>query len=165
MLTGYGFSHVGVSTHQMDTTIHFYENVLGFRHVLEDVTRVTSGGSIRLVYFDAGDEQFIVFMEPKNVPGISDDFDTGINAALGLPRGMYHFSFRVPSLDELELRRKSLESHGIDVSAIIDLGYAKAIFFFDPNGLQLEFCCQLRPFNESDLHKVSEVSVASSSES
>jgi catechol 2,3-dioxygenase-like lactoylglutathione lyase family enzyme len=163
MLTSAGFSHVGVATHQMDATIDFYEKVLGFPHVLEDLTRVTSGGMLRMVYFDVGDGQFIVFMEPKNVPGIPADFDTGINGALGVPRGMYHFSFKSPSLDDLEARRKSLEDQGVDVSAIIDLGYAKAIFFFDPNGIQLEFCCQIRPFDESDLHKQSEVTVASTS--
>ena len=162
MLTSYGFSHVGVSTHNMDATIRFYEEVLGFPHVLEDVTRVTSGGAIRMVYFDVGDGQFMVFMEPKNVPGIPEGFDTGINAALGLPRGMYHYSFKVPSLDDLETRRKDLATRGVGVSDAIDLGYAKAIFFFDPNGIQLEFCCQIRPFNDSDLRKGSEVTVATS---
>ena len=97
MSTGYGFSHFGLSTHQMDATIQFYESVLGFPHVVEDLTRVKSGGTIRLVYFDVGDEQFIVFMEPKNVPGIPADYDTGNNGALGVPRGMYHFvSSRFP---------------------------------------------------------------------
>ncbi|MGC2193348.1 MAG: VOC family protein [Terriglobales bacterium] len=163
MLTGYGYSHVGVSTHKMDATIQFYESVLGFRHVVEDVTRVKSGGTLRMVYFDLGDSQFIVFMESKNVPGIPEDYDTGINGALGLPRGMYHFAFKVPSLAELESRRRILETQGVEVSDTIDLGYAKAIFFFDPNGIQLEFCCQLRPFSESDLHQQSEVSVAISS--
>jgi catechol 2,3-dioxygenase-like lactoylglutathione lyase family enzyme len=162
MLTAYGFSHVGVSTHQMDRTIQFYENVLGFHPVVEDLTRVSSGGALRMVYFDVGDGQFIVFMEPKNVPGIPADYDTSINGALGVPRGMYHFSFKSPSLDELELRRKSLESQGIDVSTTVDLGYAKAIFFFDPNGIQLEFCCQTRPFQEADLHQQSDVTIASS---
>lgn len=163
MLTAHGFSHVGVSTHQMDATIEFYKKVLGFPPVVEDLTRVTSGGTIRMVYFDVGDDQFIVFMEPKSVPGIPAGYDTSINGALGVPRGMYHFSFKVPTLEDLELRRQSLESQGLDVSATVDLGYAKAIFFFDPNGIQLEFCCQTRPFNETDLHQQSQVSVASSS--
>ncbi len=162
-MTSYGFSHVGVSTHQMDATIDFYENVLGFPRVVEDLTSASSGGTVRLVYFDAGGGQFIVFMEPKNVPGIPEDYDTGINSALGVPRGMYHYAFKVPSLEDLESRRTSLQGHGIDVTSVIDLGYARAIFFFDPNGIQLEFCCQIRPFNESDLHKVSDVVVAVSS--
>ena len=163
MLTSNGFSHVGVSTHQMDATIRFYETVLGFPQVVDNLTRVTSGGTLRQVYFDVGDGQFIVFMEPKNVPGITADYDTGINGALGVPRGMYHFALKVASIDDLDLRRRSLESHGIEVSAIIDLGTAQSVFFCDPNGIQLEFCCQTRPFDESDLHQVSEASVAGSS--
>jgi catechol 2,3-dioxygenase-like lactoylglutathione lyase family enzyme len=163
MLTNNGFSHVGVSTHHMDATIQFYENVLGFPRIVEDLTHVNSGGTLRQVYFDVGDGQFIVFIEPKNVPGISDDYDTGINGALGVPRGMYHFALKVPSIDDLESRLRNLKSHGIDVTTIIDLGHAKSVFFFDPNGIQLEFCCQIRPFNESDLHRVSEASIASSS--
>jgi catechol 2,3-dioxygenase-like lactoylglutathione lyase family enzyme len=130
--------------------------------MVEDLTRVASGGGIRMVYFDIGDGQFLVFMEPRNVPGISEAFDTSINAALGLPRGMYHYSFKSPSLEALEARRQDLTNRGVDVSDVIDLGYAKAIFFFDPNGIQLEFCCQLRPFDDSDLRKESEVTVANS---
>jgi catechol 2,3-dioxygenase-like lactoylglutathione lyase family enzyme len=163
MLTRNGFSHVGVSTHQMDETIHFYEKVLGFPRVLEDLTRVSSGGSVRLVYFDIGEGQFIVFMEPKDVAGIPAGYDTSINGALGVPRGMYHYSFKSASLESLEARRQDLAGSGVEVTDIIDLRYAKAIFFFDPNGIQLEFCCPIREFNESDLHQVSEVSVASSS--
>jgi catechol 2,3-dioxygenase-like lactoylglutathione lyase family enzyme len=162
MLANYGYSHVGVSTHHMDATIHFYETVLGFRRVVEDLTQVKPGGTVRMVYFDVGDDQFIVFMEPKNVAGIPAHYDTGINGALGVPRGMYHYSFKVLTLDALEARRRSLQDRGVDVSGIVDLTYAKAIFFFDPNGIQLEFCCQLRLFDESDLHKATEVSVASS---
>jgi len=160
MTVNNGFSHIGVSTHNMEVTAHFYETVLGFRRVLEDVTQVKSGGQMRLVYFDIGDEQFIVFMEAKEIPGISADYDTSINRALGLPRGMYHFSFKEPTLEALEARHRDLAGKGVEVTEIIDLQYAKAIFFFDPNGLQLEFCCQLRPFRESDLLKASSVSVS-----
>src|SRR5690348_8386103 len=127
MPTAYGFSHVGVSTHQMDETIEFYRTVLGFPPVVEDLTQVTSGGTIRMVYFDVGDNQFMVFMEPKSVPGIPAAFDTSINGALGVPRGMYHYSFKVSTLEELEARRQGLANQGIDVSDTVDLGYAKAI--------------------------------------
>jgi catechol 2,3-dioxygenase-like lactoylglutathione lyase family enzyme len=161
MLASHGFSHIGVSTHNMDATIRFYQEILGFPKVVDDLTKVESGGTVRMVYFDAGAEEFIVFMEPKNVPGIPADFDTSINQALSLPRGMYHFSFKSSSLEDLEARRNGLIANGVEVSSTVDLGYAKAIFFFDPNGIQLEFCCQLRPFNASDLERHTEVRVAS----
>jgi hypothetical protein len=49
---------------------------------------------------------------------------------------------------------------GVEVSPIIDLGSGKSVLFRDPNGIQLEYCCQTRPFNEPDLHGESEASIA-----
>jgi catechol 2,3-dioxygenase-like lactoylglutathione lyase family enzyme len=160
MVMGGGFSHVGVSTHDMDATIQFYEEILGFPRVVEEKIKIKQGGMLRQVFFDLGRNQYIVFMEPSNVPGISDAYDTGINGALGVPSGMYHFAFRVESLDELESQRQEFENQGIEVSSIVDLGIAKSIFLSDPNGIQLEFCCHMRSFSESDLHKESEASIA-----
>lgn len=157
---GNGFSHVGVSTLDMDQTIGFYEDVLGFRRVVEERTRVKEGGTLRQVYFDVGGGQYMVFMEPKGVPGIPADYDTGINRALGVPGGMYHFAFNVPTLDQLEALRDKLERHGVDVSPIIDLETAKSVFFSDPNDIQMELCCHTRSFDESDLHRETEASVA-----
>lgn len=156
----YGFSHVGLATHDMEATIACYEGVLGFRRVSEQRTRVKEGGTVRLTYFDVGEAQFIVFMESRGVDGIPDAFDTGINSRLGVPPGLYHFAFKAHSIEDLEGRRRALERAGVEVSATVDHGYAKSIFFRDPNDLQIEFTFQLRPFQESDLHQAPEVSVA-----
>ncbi|WP_158260076.1 VOC family protein [Zobellella endophytica] len=155
-----GYSHVGVSTHNMESTIQFYEGILGFPKVVENITHINEGGTLRQVYFDVGDSQYLVFMEPKGITGIAAGYDTGINGALGVPGGMYHFAFRAASLDELASRRQQLQAHGIEVSTIIDLGHASSIFFSDPNKLQLEISCQTRPFNEQDLHQESTASIA-----
>jgi catechol 2,3-dioxygenase-like lactoylglutathione lyase family enzyme len=157
---GIGYSHIGLATHDIDATIAFYEGVLGFRRVAEQRTLVREGGTVRLTYFDAGAEEFIVFMESRGVDGIPDQFDTGINRTLGVPLGMYHFAFKAGSEEDLEQRRRALERAGIEVSATVDHGYAKSIFFRDPNDLQLEFCYQVRPFEESDLYQEPVVSVA-----
>ena len=155
-----GFSHIGVSTHDMEMTRTFYESVLGFPRVVDEMTHVSQGGRLRQVYFDVGGGQYIVFMEPKRVPGISDDYDTGINGALGVPAGMYHFALRAETLEELEVRRASLVAHEVDVSEIIDLGTARSIFFADPNNIQVEICCHTRPFDASDLERVTDATVA-----
>jgi len=144
----------------MDATIRFYETILGFPRVAENLTRVIEGGTLRQVNFDLGDGQYIVFMEPNGIRGISEAYDTGINRALGLPAGMYHFAFKVSSLDDLQAWREKLLSHGVDASAIIDLGTAKSVFLSDPNNIQIELCCHVRPFNETDLHQESEASMA-----
>lgn len=157
---GHGFSHVGLSTLDMDATIRFYRDVLGFPQVVEEVTEVLEGGTLRQAYFDIGGGQYIVFMEPMNVPGIPDDFDAGINGALGLPGGMYHFAFRVPSIEELEQKRRHLADHGFDVSDVIDLDTAKSIFLSDPNGVQIEFSCHVRAFDAADMTRRNQASVA-----
>ncbi|WP_305907529.1 VOC family protein [Methylomarinum sp. Ch1-1] len=156
---GSGFSHVGLSTLDMDATIQFYKNVLGFPLVAEHKTRIKEGGMLRQAYFEVGDQQFIVFMEPKEISGIPAEYDTGINGALGLPGGMYHFALKIHTLDGLEKMRNKLEDQGIDVSQVIDLGHAKSIFLLDPNNLQIEFCCDIRTFTDSDLHQQSEASI------
>lgn len=155
-----GISHVGVATHDMETTIAFYTGILGFPVVADHVTEIGQGGRVRQVYFDVGADTYFVFMESKGVADIPEDFPTGINEALGTPAGMFHFSFQVKTRDELASRQKALGNLGIEVSDIIDLGHADSIFFFDPNNLQLEFCWHSRQFDDSDMGKRSTADLA-----
>lgn len=39
---------------------------------------------------------------------------------------------------------------GVKVSEIVDHEWAKSIYFKDPNGMQLEYCCYTRELNEDD---------------
>ena len=80
-----GFSHIGLSTHDLDATMDFYENILGFKVVRCDTIKIRQGGNIRHAFIDVGRDQLVAFMEPNNVPGLPDDFDTGINRGLGIP--------------------------------------------------------------------------------
>ncbi len=155
-----GCSHIGLATLDIDATIHFYEQVLGFPRVADHRYEVTEGGSMRMVYFDIGCDQFVVFMAPTAIAGIPKDFDTGINAGLGVPRGIYHLALRAESDDVLHRRQQALRAHGVEVSDVVDLGHARSIFFRDPNGVELECCFHLRPFGPADLGHAQQVSVA-----
>jgi catechol 2,3-dioxygenase-like lactoylglutathione lyase family enzyme len=160
----HGFAHLGLATHDMAATIAFYEDMLGFARVADIQNHVEGGGVVRMVYFECGQEQFLVFMECSGVEGISDDFDTGINGALRVPAGLYHFAFKVESVEALEEKKAALSSLGVDVSTAVDHGYARSIYLRDPNNLQLEFCCMTRPFQRSDLHREVQVQIAPSSQ-
>ncbi len=155
-----GYSHVGLGTHNMEKTIWFYRDVLGFAIVAEQNATVAEDGLVRLVYFDVGEGGFIVFMQGTNVPQMPADFDTGINGRLGVPPGMYHYAFKESSLEGMSARRDQLENAGFQVSALVDHGYAQAIYVTDPNGLHLEFCWQVRPFGRQDLSQSSVVTVS-----
>jgi catechol 2,3-dioxygenase-like lactoylglutathione lyase family enzyme len=145
-----GFSHIGLSTLDLDKTRAFYEGVLGFKPVVADIIKVKEGGSIRHIFFDTGRDQLLAFMESREVPGVPAEYDAGINRGLGLPDAFYHFAFEAGSEAGLEAKRQELAAKGVQVTEIVDHNWAKSIYFKDPNGISLEYCCLVREFNEND---------------
>jgi catechol 2,3-dioxygenase-like lactoylglutathione lyase family enzyme len=145
-----GFSHIGLSTLDLDTTRDFYENVLGFKAVRCDIIRVKEGGRIRHIFFDTGHGQLIAFMEARAVAGVPAQYDAGITRGLGVPSVFYHFAFEAGSEEGLASKRRELLAKGIDVTDVVDHDWAKSIYFKDPNGLQLEYCCYTRALNADD---------------
>ena len=146
-----GFSHVGLSTLDLDATRAFYEDVLGFRAVRCDTMEVKEGGRIRHVFFDLGNGQLVAFMEPRGVPGIPAEYDAGINRGLGVPDAFYHFAFDVDSHEALVAKRSELIAKGVKVSPVVDHdGWMESIYFKDPNGLLLEYAWQSRALRDDD---------------
>ena len=145
-----GFSHIGLSTLDLDKTREFYEHVLGFRPVRCDIIKVAEGGQIRHIFFDTGRDQLLAFMEARDVPGVPVQYEAGINRGLGVPNAFYHFAFEAGSEAALEEKRNELIARGVDVTEVVDHDWAKSIYFQDPNGVQLEFCCFTRNLTADD---------------
>jgi catechol 2,3-dioxygenase-like lactoylglutathione lyase family enzyme len=145
-----GFSHLGLSTLNLDKTREFYEHTLGFKAVRCDIIKVKEGGRIRHIFFDTGRDQLIAFMEARGVPGVPADYDAGITRGLGVPSAFYHFAFEAGSEAGLEEKRNELLAKGIEVTEVVDHDWAKSIYFKDPNGIQLEYCCFTRNLNAND---------------
>jgi catechol 2,3-dioxygenase-like lactoylglutathione lyase family enzyme len=145
-----GFSHIGLSTLDLDKTREFYEGVLGFKPVRCDTIAVKEGGKIRHIFFDTGRDQLLAFMEARGVPGVPKEYDAGINRGLGVPSAFYHFAFETGSEPGLEQKRRELIAKGVKVSEIVDHDWAKSIYFKDPNGMQLEYCCYTRELTDDD---------------
>jgi len=136
-----GIHHLGLATHDMEATLEFYEEILGFPAIVCELIEVQGGGVIRHAFFDAGHGELVAFMEANDVAGVADDFDAGINRGLGTGPGMVHFAFRVDDPAELDAKRTDLIAKGVKVRGIVDHGWCQSIYFHDPNSLQLEFCC------------------------
>ena len=145
-----GFSHIGLSTLDLDKTCDFYENVLGFTPVRCDVLRIKEGGQIRHVFFHIGRDQLLAFMEAQGVPGIPAEYDAGINRELGVPSAFYHFAFEAGSVAALEAKRTELLAKGVQVSDIVHHDAAQSIYFRDPNNISLEYCCMTRDMGTED---------------
>ena len=89
-------------------------------------------------------------MEARGVPGVPAHYDAGITRGLGVPSAFYHFAFEAGSEAGLEDKRRELRAKGVEVTDVVDHDWAKSIYFKDPNGLQLEFCCFTRNLNAND---------------
>ena len=147
-----GFSHIGLSTLDLDKTRDFYENILGFKVVRCDIIKIKQGGNIRHMFVGIGGGQLIGFMEPNGIPGLPTVYDPGINRGLGLPGVFYHFAFEAGSVDALNAKRDELMGKGLEVTGVVDHDWAMSIYFSDPNGISLEYCCLTREVgNEDDL--------------
>ena len=145
-----GFSHIGLSTLDLDKTREFYEDVLGFKPVVADTINVKEGGHLRHLFFDVGRDQLIAFLEPNGVPDVPAKYDAGINRGLGVPAGFYHFAFEAGSPAALADKRDELRAKDAEVTDIVDHGWSRSIYFKDPNGLSLEYCCTGRNLTEDD---------------
>ena len=150
MMAGRGFSHIGLSTRDLDRTRDFYENVLKFKAVRCDILKIKEGGQVRHIFFDTGRDQLLAFMEARDVPGVAARYDTGINRGLGVPNAFYHFAFEAGSEAALEEKRNELIARGVEVTEVVDHDWAKSIYFRDPNGIQLEYCYFTRNLNAND---------------
>src|SRR5262245_13256333 len=145
-----GFSHIGLSTLNLDKTRDFYEHVLGLKPVRCDIIKVREGAQIRHLFFDNGRDQLLAFIESRGVPALPAECDGGINRGLGVPSGFYHFAFEAGSVAALEAKREELLAKGVAVTDIVHHEAAKSIYFKDPNGLQLEYCCFTRDTGTED---------------
>jgi catechol 2,3-dioxygenase-like lactoylglutathione lyase family enzyme len=147
-----GFNHIDLATKNMAATRDFYARILGFPVVRSDIVALEAGGHAEHVFFDCGDGQMIAFASAEHAPGFfPPDFDTGINQGLGLSGKTYHFAFEAGSLEHLATLKADLERNGVAVRGIEDHeGWCRSIYFTDPNGLQLEYCCLSRALTEDD---------------
>ena len=145
-----GVHHLGLSTLDIDRTIDFYTNILGWKVAWCDVLEPPEGGRIKHAFMDTGDGTLVAFMCPEKVPGIPQEFKTDISSAQNLPQAFYHFAFDCNSLKELEEKREGLVKKGVDVTPVVDHEWCRSIYFNDPNGLLLEYCTTVREFNDDD---------------
>ena len=140
-----GVHHLALTTEDMKMTVDFYVNVLGMP--LVHAMRVPAGlgtgpknrgnppyENLRHYFFDMGNDSLLAFFEiPKGAEAPSN------RNAIG---GMQHVAFTVTASRFKDIERR-LEEHGVPHSgAIPQMPGLLGIYFYDPNGLRLEFACQ-----------------------
>ena len=140
-----GIHHLALNTEDMKTTIDFYTGVLGMPlvHALKVPPGLGTGPgnrgnppfeNLRHYFFDAGGDTLVAFFEmPK---GAKQAADRDAIAA------MQHCSFTVTEQRFGEVGTR-LKDAGVALIGPIPVGAGTwSIYFFDPNGIRLEFSYQ-----------------------
>ena len=140
-----GVHHLALVTDDMAKTIDFWVDVLGMPlvHAMKVPPGLGTGAgnrgnppyeALRHYFFDMGGNGLVAFFEvPKGAEPEAGRNHVG---------GMQHCAFTVSELRFREVEAR-LRTHGVDyIGPIPQLPGLLGIYFYDPNGIRLEFACQ-----------------------
>jgi catechol 2,3-dioxygenase-like lactoylglutathione lyase family enzyme len=140
-----GIHHLALTTEDMKETTDFYVNILGMplvhaMKVPEGVGTKDNRGNppyecIRHYFFDMGQDSLWAFFEiPKGVKKQTDRNDLG---------GLQHVAFAVSS-EQFKGIQDRLQERKLDFDGPVEiLPGIFSIYFYDPNDIRLEACCEL----------------------
>lgn len=160
-----GINHIALVCKDMARTVDFYTNTLGLN--LIKTIALPDGG--QHFFFDIGNGDALAFFwfpqAPEAAPGIAsvrpDALQTGnITTAHA---SLNHLAFKVP-LDKLEDYKNRLVAKGIQVTPILhhadvpsgyvpaadDTTFISSFYFFDPDGILLEFAANVRELGDPE---------------
>ena len=126
--------HVAYRCKDAEETRGFYEDLLGLP--LAHVVRDKAGEADFLhLFFAIEDGTFLAFFDVDEE--VSDDI---YNMKDGLRD--YHYAMEVKDMDTMIAMMERLTKAEVMVFGPIDHGFVHSIYFWDPNGVALEFTCR-----------------------
>ena len=133
-----GFHHVAYRCRDARETVDWYRKHLGMEFVLaiaEDRVPSTHAADPYMhLFMDAGGGNILAFFELPNSPPMGRDSNT--------PEWVQHIALKVGNEAELLAAKARLEAAGVPVLGVTDHTIFKSIYFFDPNGVRLEFTAE-----------------------
>ncbi|MHC9296970.1 VOC family protein [Mycobacterium sp. LTG2003] len=162
-----GINHVALVCSDMERTVDFYSNVLGMPLIK---SLDLPGGIGQHFFFDAGNGDCIAFFwfrdAPDGVPGISAPAAIpGIGEIVSATGSLNHLALHVPA-EKFDEYRQKLKAKGVRVGPVLNHDnsamqvsptvhpgvYVRSFYFFDPDGVTLEFACWTKEFTDDDVH-------------
>ena len=129
-----GVHHTAFRCHDAEETRAFYEDILGLPLAAALVINEAPGSGKPFQYmhlfFRMADDNFVAFFDLPEDP--KPDF---YKETHGFD---LHVAFRVENETEMMAYKSRLEASGLKVSGPIDHHFVRSIYFFDPNGIQVE---------------------------
>ncbi|MDP2849167.1 MAG: VOC family protein [Humidesulfovibrio sp.] len=126
-----GINHLALATGDMDATIRYWRDLLGLRLVAG-----LGHPGYRHYFFELTERDMIAFFE---WPGVQPGPDKDHGAPVRGPFTFDHISLGIEDEDELWELRDRLDAAGFWVSEIVDHGFIRSLYSFDPNNIAVEF--------------------------
>lgn len=161
-----GVNHLALVCKDMAKTVEFYRDILGMPLVK---TLDLPGGNGQHFFFDIGNGDSLAFFwfpaAPQAVPGISAPEALPTKGNFMSAHGsMNHIAFNVPA-ERFDEYYQRLVDKGVEVTQILnhdnsptqssaemnDDVYVRSVYFFDPDGVCLEFAAWTQVFDERDV--------------
>src|SRR4051794_17906174 len=161
-----GINHLALVCSDMERTVEFYSDVLGMP--LTKTIELPNGMGQHF-FFDIGNNDCLAFFwfpdAPERAPGVAAAAalpgEGGLASAIG---SMNHVAFSVPA-DKMEEYRDRLRAKGVGCTEIMNHDdspkqvsremhpgvFVRSLYFFDPDGILLEFAAWTRTFSEADI--------------
>ena len=137
-----GLHHWAYRCRDSEETRHFYEDILGLPLafvVYHD--HVPSSGEYSPyfhIFFELFDGSHLAFFDLLDDKPYAQDPET--------PSWVHHLALEVDTRQALLDAKERLQSHSVEVVGPIDYsGLFDSIYFFDPNGMRLEFVFRVAP--------------------
>ena len=161
-----GVNHVALVCSDMARTVDFYSGVLGMPLIKTVELRDGLGQHF---FFDIGNGDSLAFFwfpdAPQQAPGVSSPRTLPHQGGLVTAHGsMNHLAFNVPA-EKFDAYVERLKAKGIEVSPVFnhdnsafqvsaevtDEVFVRSVYFFDPDGVCLEFAAWTRPMGPADV--------------
>lgn len=161
-----GVNHLALVCKDMERTVRFYRDVLGMP-LVKTIDLPEGGG--QHFFFDIGNSDCLAFFwfpgAPLAHPGISSPKALpGVGSLVTAHGSMNHIAFDVP-VEKFDLYCETLKARGVELSPVLnhddsryqvsrevtDRVFVRSVYFFDPDGVCLEFACWTKTFGPADV--------------
>jgi len=143
-----GINHLALATRDMDTTIRFWRDLLGMRLVAG-----LGSTNYRHYFFQISPTDMIAFFEWPDVSPIPlKDHGVPVKGPLAFD----HVAVGVENDDDLWELKDKLEASGFWVSEVMDHGFIRSIYTFDPNDIAIEFSAPVSDVNLGETPKMTD---------
>lgn len=136
--------HAAYRCRDAEQTRWFYEDVLGLKCRAALAFDEVSGAGIQREYmhlfFEMGDGNMIAFFDD---PGSAEPAKFVQKDGFDI-----HVAFEIDAMEDLEVWKRKIKDARIKCAGPIDHGFVRSIYFFDPNGIQLEITCKTPAYME-----------------